>query len=221
MYQQGFQRFTRSRSAKLLSETPLTAEAVAMDRACEGDETRELVAKLGSSPEVPPKSSAPPRCEACRAPIVAASTPPEALVQRFPRAEGRWLRRIAQRRGLSLSTRSPLENAPALEVISRYDSARTLFYLNPPYVHRSRGDAAAYGHEMTDQDHCELAALLHDLKGRAVLSGYRSPLYDDLFSTWHRVDADAKLCNSSKGKRTESLWMNFEPALPPPSAKRH
>ena len=42
---------------KLLSETPLTAEAVAMDRACEGDETRELVAKLGSSPEVPPKSN--------------------------------------------------------------------------------------------------------------------------------------------------------------------
>ena len=42
---------------KLLSETPLTAEAVAMDRTCEGDETRELVAKLGSSPEVPPKSN--------------------------------------------------------------------------------------------------------------------------------------------------------------------
>ena len=42
---------------KLLSETPLTAEAVAMDRAYEGDETRELVAKLGSSPEVPPKSN--------------------------------------------------------------------------------------------------------------------------------------------------------------------
>ena len=109
--------------------------------------------------------------------------------------------------------RVQIENAPALEVIARYDSAKTLFYLDPPYVHRSRGDAAAYGHEMTDQDHCELAALLHDIKGRAVLSGYRSPLYDDLFSTWHRVDADAKLSNSSKGKRTESLWMNFEPAL--------
>ena len=71
--------------------------------------------------------------------------------------------------------RVQIENAPALEVIARYDSAKTLFYLDPPYVHRSRGDAAAYGHEMTDQDHCELAALLHDIKGRAVLSGYRSP----------------------------------------------
>ena len=109
--------------------------------------------------------------------------------------------------------RVQIENAPALEVIARYDTTKTLFYLDPPYVHRSRGDVEAYGHEMTDHDHRQLAALLHDIKGRAVLSGYRSPLYDELFATWHRVDADEKLCNSSKGKRTESLWMNFEPAL--------
>ena len=107
--------------------------------------------------------------------------------------------------------RVQVENAPALEVIRRYDMPSTLFYLDPPYVHASRGDASAYGHEMTDDDHCDLAALLHGIKGRAVLSGYRSALYDDLFANWHRVDADAKLCNSSKRKRQESLWMNFEP----------
>ena len=107
--------------------------------------------------------------------------------------------------------RVQIENAPALEVIRRYDTPSTLFYLDPPYVHGSRGDAAAYRHEMTDADHCDLAALLHGIKGRAALSGYRSPLYDELFSGWHRVDADERLCNSSKGKRRESLWMNFDP----------
>ena len=111
--------------------------------------------------------------------------------------------------------RVQIENAPALEVIQRYDTPRTLFYLDPPYVHGSRGDAAAYGYEMSDDDHRELAALLQHIKGRAVLSGYRSPLYDELFAGWHRVDADEKLCNSSKGKRRESLWMNFETPLPP------
>ena len=65
---------------------------------------------------------------------------------------------------------------------------------------------------MSDDDHRELAALLQRLEGRAALSGYRSRLYDELFAGWHRVDADEKLCNSSKGKRQESLWMNFEPA---------
>ena len=107
--------------------------------------------------------------------------------------------------------RVQIENAPALEVIRRYDTPSTLFYLDPPYVHASRGDASAYGHEMTDEDHRDLAALLHGIRGRAVLSGYRCDLYDDLFGRWHRVDAHEKLCNSSKRARQESLWMNFEP----------
>ena len=107
--------------------------------------------------------------------------------------------------------RVQIENAPALEVIRRYDTPNTLFYLDPPYVHASRGDTSAYVHEMTDADHRDLAALLHDIKGRAVLSGYRSRLYAELFADWCRVDTDEKLCNSSKGKRRESLWMNFEP----------
>ena len=111
--------------------------------------------------------------------------------------------------------RVQIENAPALEVIQRYDTPRTLFYLDPPYVHGSRGDAAAYRYEMSDDDHRELAGLLQHIKGRAVLSGYRSPLYDELFAGWHRVDADEKLCNSSKGRRRESLWMNFETPLAP------
>ena len=110
--------------------------------------------------------------------------------------------------------RVQIENAPALEVIRRYDTPGTLFYLDPPYVHDSRGDRTAYGHEMTDADHRDLAAVLSTIKGRAVLSGYRSALYDELFGRWHRVDADEKLCNSSKGKRQECLWMNFEPVAP-------
>ena len=62
--------------------------------------------------------------------------------------------------------RVQVENAPALEVIARYDTPRTLFYLDPPYVHDSRGDAAAYGHEMTDDDHRELSECLHRIEGR-------------------------------------------------------
>ena len=108
--------------------------------------------------------------------------------------------------------RVQIENAPALEVIRRYDSKQTLFYLDPPYVHESRGDAKAYAHEMSDDDHRELATQLNSIKGRAVLSGYRSLLYDTLYSKWTRVDAPQKICNSSKGIRQECLWMNFEPA---------
>ena len=127
-------------------------------------------------------------------------------------AVSRWLGaverlpEIAQR-----MQRVQIENAPALDVIERYDTPKTLFYLDPPYVHRSRGDSSAYRYEMTDDDHRKLALVLNRIEGRAVLSGYRSSLYDELFADWHRVDAPARLCNSSKARRTESLWMNFAP----------
>ena len=107
--------------------------------------------------------------------------------------------------------RVQIENAPALEVMKRYDSPDTLFYLDPPYVHDSRGDSSAYAYEMTDAEHTELAAVLHAIAGQAVISGYRTKLYDRLFHDWHRVDAPVKICNSTKGRRQESLWLNFPP----------
>jgi DNA adenine methylase len=107
--------------------------------------------------------------------------------------------------------RIQIENAPADEVIKRYDTKDTLFYLDPPYVHKSRRDIKAYGYEMTEKDHIELAELLKRIKGRVVISGYRTEIYDDLYKDWHRIDAPEKTINSSKGKRQESLWLNFKP----------
>ena len=105
--------------------------------------------------------------------------------------------------------RVQIENAPALDTIRRYDTAETVFYLDPPYVHAARGDPAAYGFEMTDGAHRALAATLRHIRGRAVLSGYRNALYDDLFRDWRRVDAPERLCHSVRKPRRESLWLNF------------
>ena len=107
--------------------------------------------------------------------------------------------------------RVQIENAPAVEVIQRYDTPETLFYLDPPYVHAARGDTSSYGFEMTDEEHCELAECLHGIHGRAVVSGYRTALYDHLFRNWHRVDDDPKRCNSVGSMRQESAWLNFDP----------
>ena len=107
--------------------------------------------------------------------------------------------------------RVQIENAPAIDVIRRYDTERTLFYLDPPYVHSARGDSAAYAHEMTDEDHEELAGILAGIRGRAVLSGYRTPLYDRLYADWNRVDAPLKVAHSVRQTRQESLWLNFDP----------
>lgn len=105
--------------------------------------------------------------------------------------------------------RVQIENRPALEVIRLYDSPETLFYCDPPYPHETRGDSKAYGFEMTDQAHRELAAVLAEIKGKAAISGYRGPLMDKLYKNWRRHAAPAKNCHSIKKPRSEALWTNY------------
>lgn len=110
--------------------------------------------------------------------------------------------------------RVQIENAPALEVIARFDSSETLFYCDPPYVHGTRGDIKAYAHEMSDADHRTLAEALHAVQGKVALSGYHGPLYNELYADWQRIEAPAKLCHSVKQARTEVLWVNYDPLTP-------
>ncbi len=127
-------------------------------------------------------------------------------------AVSRWLGSID---GLAEITqrlqRVQIENSPALDVILRYDSSDTVFYLDPPYVHSARGDTSAYEYEMSDYDHIELSEVLSSIRGRAVLSGYRTPLYDRLYRGWRRVDAEERNANSVQQPRQESIWVNFDP----------
>ncbi|HVB59603.1 MAG: DNA adenine methylase [Ktedonobacteraceae bacterium] len=106
--------------------------------------------------------------------------------------------------------RVQIENAPAIDVINRYDSEETLFYCDPPYPHSSRGDSRAYGYEMTDEEHRELACVLHNVKGKVALSSYHCDIMDELYSGWRRIEAEPKNCHSIKKLRTEVLWVNYE-----------
>jgi DNA adenine methylase len=129
-------------------------------------------------------------------------------------AVSRWLGSIEDLSAIAQRLlRVQIENAPALDVLERYDSPDTLFYCDPPYVHDTRGDSKAYGHEMTDHDHRELARSLNRVQGKVALSGYHGPLYDQLYKDWWRVEADPKLCHSVKTERTEVLWLNYEPSI--------
>lgn len=126
-------------------------------------------------------------------------------------AVSRWLGSVED---LSLIAqrllRVQIEHDTALNVIRRYDSPDTLHYIDPPYPHDSRNDSHAYAHEMTEADHRELAAVLGNVRGKVAVSGYRSPLMDELYRGWRAVDAPEKLCNSSKAPRREVLWVNYQ-----------
>jgi len=105
--------------------------------------------------------------------------------------------------------RVQIENRPAIEVIRLYDGKNTLFYCDPPYPHSSRTDNKAYGTEMTDREHRDLAAVLHKAKGKVAISGYRCELMDTLYRDFARHDALSKICHSVKKLRKEALWVNY------------
>jgi len=109
--------------------------------------------------------------------------------------------------------RVQIENRPAIDVIRLYDSTQTLFYCDPPYVHNTRGDSQAYGYEMTDEQHVELAKVLNSVKGLVSISNYQCSLMDELYPSprWKKTVSGAKTNHSTKGKRTEVLWTNYDP----------
>jgi DNA adenine methylase len=104
-----------------------------------------------------------------------------------------------------------IENRPAIDLIRTYDADGTLFYVDPPYLHETRGDTKNYSFEMSLEDHRALAEALQAVRGKVVLSGYRHELMEDMFEGWFRIDAPSKLCHASKKARTEAVWCNFDP----------
>jgi DNA adenine methylase len=125
-------------------------------------------------------------------------------------AVSRWLNRIDALWAVSERLRRvQIENRDAIEVILQYDSPETLFYLDPPYPHESRGDVHAYAYEMTERDHERLAEVLHSIQGKVAISGYRSPLTERLYGDWTRIDAPQAIIHSVKKPRIESVWINY------------
>jgi DNA adenine methylase len=108
--------------------------------------------------------------------------------------------------------RVQIENRPAEDIITLYDSKDTLFYCDPPYIHSTRGDSKAYGYEMTDQEHVSLAKILNHVEGKVALSNYDCDLMEDLYpsSKWCKTKV-SKTNHATKGTRTEVLWTNYEP----------
>lgn len=122
----------------------------------------------------------------------------------------RWLGSVESLPEIALRLlRVQIENRPAIEVITLYDSPDTLFYCDPPYVHATRGDDKAYSFEMDDAAHRQLAEVLRRCTGKVAVSGYCCDLMDELYKDWRRDDAPPKHCHSIKKLRQEALWMNY------------
>jgi len=104
----------------------------------------------------------------------------------------------------------------AKEVIRQQDGKKTLFYLDPPYLHETRRTTTEYGpNEMTTIQHQELLGLISGIKGKFLISGYMSASYHamELTHGWNRHEFTIPN-NAARGKKkremTECIWTNFE-----------
>ena len=105
--------------------------------------------------------------------------------------------------------RVQIEDRPAIDCIKAYDSNETLFYVDPPYLHESRGDTKSYAYEMTESDHQLLFECLDGIDGKAVVSGYRGEFMDSRYSEWNMCEDIVKQAHSVKADRQEVVWKNF------------
>ena len=117
--------------------------------------------------------------------------------------------------------RVQIENRPAIEAIRLYDSPETLFYCDPPYLHSTRGDSKAYGFEMTNENHQELAEVLNAVQGMVAVSNYQADILDHFFPApkWFKTIGAARTVHSTKDKRVEVLWTNYNPKTVKPNGR--
>jgi DNA adenine methylase len=112
-----------------------------------------------------------------------------------------------------------IEDRAAGAIISKYGAANAVIYCDPPYLDSSRSAGAKrrgadYAVEYaTEAEHRELAAALHATPAAVLISGYPSPLYEDLYAGWWRVEraVDKPSSLTSGGRAThavEAVWSN-------------
>lgn len=109
-----------------------------------------------------------------------------------------------------------IDNRDVLATIKRYDSPRTLFYIDPPYIDKHQ----YYPASRDGFDHVSLAKMLNQARGYVALSYYPHGLLDQLYPAdkwrcmeWHQQKNTALKLDGKEREGTEILLMNYSPNM--------
>lgn len=122
--------------------------------------------------------------------------------------------------------RVTIENRDAADLVEKLATDDTVVYLDPPYAHEARsnrhaGSGGDYRVDMLGAEaHRRLAEVLHATPATVLLSGYPTPLYEDLYGDWPYVDVEVVAASSNarrnvRSGRVERLWSNRAIAMAP------
>ena len=102
-----------------------------------------------------------------------------------------------------------ISSRDALKCIDNRDTPQTVFYLDPPYFNANQKHYSGY----TSSDFQVLLERLETLKGKFILSNYKSELIDDYISknSWRSVELDLTCSIPRRGhvRKTELIITNF------------
>lgn len=115
-----------------------------------------------------------------------------------------------------------IEHLDWRRLIPKFDRPETFFFVDPPYMLETRQTGGkGYVHELSVDDHRQLAWMLRQIQGKAMVCGYPSSRYDDLYHGWHRREKKTT-ANGQRGAvpRTECIWTNFPPEEKPRQKRR-
>lgn len=120
-----------------------------------------------------------------------------------------------------------IENEDALETCKRYDSPRTVIYLDPPYrdVKNPRSMTMAYHgndgktqEKTAEQMHADLITWALQAKSKVIISNYHNQMYDEALRHWHVEEVDVKTVTVRAKRATsivqdakEVIWCNQVP----------
>lgn len=105
-----------------------------------------------------------------------------------------------------------IENKDFRKLIFDIDYPGAFFYCDPPYPLDCRKSHNDYKYDFKKSDHEDLAEILHSIKGKAMISGYRSSkTMMDLYKDWRLIVFPSKANNIRSGKVEECVWINYDP----------
>jgi len=98
------------------------------------------------------------------------------------------------------------------DVIRKWDGEETVFFCDPPYY----GDAGDWFWTFTEQDHMDLAAMLADLEGKAMVTYYDHPEVRRLYAGWTMIEHHRRRRGAAMWKRStravcELIILNYDP----------
>lgn len=124
----------------------------------------------------------------------------------------RWNNAIEKLHDVAEVIRSNFQitNLDYAECIDKIKFDKCLFYCDPPYLAETRKSFNDYKFEFTTDDHIRLSEKLHNSNAMAMVSGYDSELYNDLYSDWTKIKFNPKMNNIRSSMVHEVIWINYE-----------